>query len=94
MERFEPNGHLTDEALFALVSGDPDELSRLEVSEHLSYYDRCLDRYLALLSDSTLEAPAHSCREPLSRQAFQRALRNTDRRNPLPATSLNISATG
>ena len=43
MERFHTDGHLTDEALAALIrDGRPDELSRLEIAEHLSFCDVCL----------------------------------------------------
>ena len=37
MELFDKNGHLTNEALAALDSNALDELTRLEVSEHLSF---------------------------------------------------------
>ena len=90
MERFEQNGHLTDEALSSLVSGGLDELSRLEVSEHLSYCDRCLDRYLALLSKSALEAPAHSCREPLMLRIRRSALRVLESRLATAAAAVII----
>ena len=42
MEYFRPDGHLTDEALAALVRSEPlDELVRLELAEHLAYCDDC-----------------------------------------------------
>lgn len=51
-------GCLTDYALDGLVAGSLEELSRLEVSEHLSYCDRCLDRYTArLIPEVLLDAP-------------------------------------
>ena len=40
------------------MEGSLDELQRLEVSEHLSYCDACVERYTALLADGVLlEAP-------------------------------------
>ena len=49
---------LTDGALEGLMEGSLDELQRLEVSEHLSYCDACVERYTALLADGVLlEAP-------------------------------------
>lgn len=51
------DGHLTDFALAALMGGQLNELQRLEVGEHLSFCDRCLDRYSELLTIDTLEAP-------------------------------------
>jgi len=51
-------GCLTGFALQSLVDGSLGELQRLEVSEHLSYCDLCVERYAALLADETLmEAP-------------------------------------
>ena len=51
-------GCLTDGALAGLMEGSLDELQRLEVSEHLSYCDACVERYTALLTDGVLlEAP-------------------------------------
>ena len=51
-------GCLTDGALAGLMEGSLDELQRLEVSEHLSYCDACVERYTALLADGVLlEAP-------------------------------------
>ena len=48
---FRPDGHLTDEALAALVRGDAlTEMDRLELAEHLAYCDQCLQRYTELLS--------------------------------------------
>lgn len=71
MELFEQSGHLKDEALHLLTADALDEFSRLEVSEHLSYCDRCLDRYLALLSDGALETPEHTCAVPLAERIRQ-----------------------
>ena len=59
MELFHENGCLTDEGLQALVNGELDELGRLEAAEHLSYCNRCLDRYTALLTGDVIEQPAH-----------------------------------
>ena len=50
MELFREDGCLTDEGLQALVGGSLDEWGRLEAAEHLSYCDRCMDRYTALLT--------------------------------------------
>lgn len=49
MELFREDGCLTDEGLLAVTKGGLDELGRLETAEHLSYCDRCMDRYTALL---------------------------------------------
>ncbi len=57
-EFFHDNGHLTQDALHCLVNGaDADEICRLELAEHLSFCDCCLDGYMALLSDSLLIDP-------------------------------------
>lgn len=53
-EYFTIEGHLTDYALNRLIAGEPDELRRLEISEHLAFCDTCIDRYTAMLADETL----------------------------------------
>ena len=50
MELFDQNGCLTEEGLHAVIGGQLDELGRLEAAEHLSYCDKCMDRYTALLT--------------------------------------------
>lgn len=57
MELFQENGCLTDEALHGLIEERLDEMGRLEVAEHLSFCDRCLERYTAMLTDDTLKTP-------------------------------------
>lgn len=47
-------GHLTDFALNQLVSGELDEMGRLEVAEHLAFCDHCLERYTAVLDGRPL----------------------------------------
>ena len=90
MELFDKNGHLTNEALAALDSNALDELTRLEVSEHLSFCDRCLDRYLAGLTDAALETPAHSCRESLVQRIRRAALRLLENRVATAAAAAAI----
>ena len=75
MTCFRPDGHLTDEALAALVRGDPlPELERLELAEHLAYCDQCLQRYTELLAEAPLLTPARSCQESLRRRIWRRAV--------------------
>ena len=45
MKLFRDDGHLTDEALTALAGESLDDLSRLEIAEHLAFCDLCLQRY-------------------------------------------------
>ena len=72
MTCFRPDGHLTDEALAALIRGDAlAELDRLEIAEHLAYCDPCLQRYTELLAEAPLLTPARSCRESLRRRIRQ-----------------------
>lgn len=54
---FTPDGHLTDNALITLIYDEPDELSRLEIAEHLSFCDQCTARYAQLLTDDCLIEP-------------------------------------
>ena len=76
MEFFDQHGHLTDEALRALTENAPmDELSRLEVAEHLAFCDQCLQRYTLYLAGQPTLVPAHSCQESLWRRIRQRSIR-------------------
>ena len=69
MKIFCKDGHLTEEALTALISGESlSPLERLEISEHLAYCDICLQQYTDALTDTNLLIPTHSCRETLWRR--------------------------
>ena len=55
---FDSGGHLTEKALADLCrDAIPDELSRLEIAEHLSYCDDCTEKYTALLCGEVLLEP-------------------------------------
>lgn len=58
MTCFSLDGHITDEALRALAADNiPDEENRLELAEHLSFCNACLEKYAALLTDDALLTP-------------------------------------
>lgn len=57
---FNNDGHLTDYALKSIIKDNLDEISRLEIAEHLSFCDECIVRYTDLLSDDTLMIPLES----------------------------------
>lgn len=76
MELFRNDGCLTDEGLQALIEGKLDELGRLEAAEHLSYCDRCLDRYTALLTGDVLEQPPRDLSRPVGRTILIRLMQN------------------
>lgn len=60
-ELFTPDGHLTDQAFSLLIAQQLDPLQSLEVSEHLSFCDRCLERYTAILcGDIPVPSPQSS----------------------------------
>lgn len=56
-EFFDIQGHLTDAALDALIDETADELQRLEIAEHLSFCDHCLERYTSRLTGEVLVVP-------------------------------------
>ena len=57
-ELFDQEGCLTDFALHSLIEDSPlEELERLEIAEHLSFCDRCVSRYAALMEQAPLQAP-------------------------------------
>ena len=82
MELFRDDGCLTDEGLHALIAGELDEMGRLEAAEHLSYCDKCMDRYTALLTEDVLEQPPRSARGAMMTTIFVRLMQNTWGRAP------------
>lgn len=94
MERFREDGHLTDEALSALVRQAPlGELERLEVAEHLAFCDDCLQRYTLLLADTPLLIPAQSCRETLWVRLRRRSIRLMTSRYATAAAAVVLALT-
>ena len=77
MELFREDGCLTDEGLRAVTTGGLDELGRLETAEHLSYCDRCMDRYTALLTADALETPPKPLRGAVMSNIWVRLMQNT-----------------
>ena len=68
-------GCLTDRALDGLIAGSLGELERLEISEHLSYCDRCLDRYTALLTPEVLIEPSELMKQSILSSLRKKAAR-------------------
>ena len=94
MDLFRHDGHLTDEALAALVTGMPlDETARLEMAEHLAYCDLCLQRYTDALADAPLLVPEHSCRESLWRRVRVRTVRIFTNRYAAAAAGIVLALT-
>jgi hypothetical protein len=71
---FDTDGHITDAGFAALINDSPDELARLELSEHLDFCDRCVDRYSALLLEPLLKEPA----EPIASSVMSRLKRRAN----------------
>lgn len=94
MEPFRTDGHLTDETLAALARGrELDELTRLEIAEHLAFCDACLQRYTDLLATAPLLVPAHSCRESLWVRVRRRTLRLVTSRYATAAAAVALALT-
>lgn len=94
MEYFRHDGHLTDTALTALVRNDPlEELTRLEIAEHLAFCDQCLQRYTQLLSGDKLLMPEESCRTSLLNRIRQRAIRLIASRYATAAAAVALALT-
>ena len=74
MELFNKEGHLTDEALRAVIEETLDEMGRLEASEHLSYCDDCLVRYTMLLTDDSLLTPKAPLAPPVLSRLRKKAV--------------------
>ena len=57
-------GHITEEGFAALAGGTLDELSRLELAEHLAFCDLCCARYAQLTEQGPLEQPSRPLAAP------------------------------
>ena len=77
MELFREDGCLSDEGLHALTAGQLDELGRLEAAEHLSYCDKCTDRYTALLTADALADPPRDVRRTVMSTIWVRLMQST-----------------
>lgn len=94
MDLFQPNGHLTDGALNALTTDEAlDELSRLELSEHLSYCDCCLQRYMDALETVPLLTPAKPCKAQVRTRIRRRSLRQLTTRYATAAAAVALALT-
>mgnify|MGYP000857314679 CR=1 FL=1 len=93
MNTFDSGGHLTDDALQALLSGGPlSELDRLEIAEHLEFCDACLLRSVERLPHEALLTPAHSCRSTLWPRIRRRNARELAGRFATAAAAITIAA--
>ena len=91
---FDQNGHLSDQAIAALVSGDElDALTRLEIAEHLSYCDFCLQRYTDALTGNLLLTPEVSCRHTIWRKIRERTVRILTSRYATAAATMALALT-
>lgn len=94
MTIFRQDGHLSKEALHALAQGaELEELTRLEIAEHLSYCDACLQRYTEALTNAPLLTPMHSCRESLWRRIRERTVRILTSRYATAAAAVALALT-
>lgn len=94
MELFDRNGHLTEEALAALIrERELDELGRLEAAEHLAFCDLCLQRYMDALAGAELLTPERSCRESLWVRIRMRTVRLVTSRYATAAAAVALALT-
>jgi len=92
MEVFRADGHLTDEALLLLIQeGVPEELTRLEIAEHLAFCGECLERYTRLLDAAPLLTPARSCERSLWARIRARAIQAFTSRYATAAAAATFS---
>lgn len=72
---FNQDGHISDNGFFLLSKGEPDELTRYEMAEHLDFCDLCVDRYSLLLTgDDMLLAPSDQLPEPVMAMVRRKAI--------------------
>ncbi len=91
-ELFLKDGHLTDYALSALMGGTLDDLQRLEVGEHLSFCDHCLERYSDLLTIDTLESPSRDLTPEVMQRIRRKKWRTSVRRYTAAVAAVAIGS--
>jgi len=72
---FNQEGHINKEGFKLLLNNKVDELQRLELSEHLSFCDRCLEEYMDCLQDIQLLAPQTSLAQEIFKKARYKAMK-------------------
>ena len=71
---FDKDGHITQRGFSLLTAGEPDELTRYELAEHLDFCDLCVDRYSLLLCGGGLMVPREEIAEPVMAKIRRKAL--------------------
>lgn len=72
---FNDSGHITDYGFELLINGEPTELERLEIAEHLDYCDLCVAEYTKKLENITLLTPVNSVSESVFKQIRNKAVK-------------------
>lgn len=54
---FNDDGHISDFGFYRLQKNELNEIQSLEIAEHLSFCDKCIEKYTSILSDSNLLEP-------------------------------------
>lgn len=92
---FREDGHLSGWALTALAKNEDrfSELERLEIAEHLSFCDDCLQRYTLALEGEALLVPEHSCQKALWARVRNRAIRLVTSRYATAAAAVTLALT-
>ena len=91
---FDRKGHLTEQAITALIrQTELDPLTRLEIAEHLAYCDVCLQRYTQALTEEALLAPPQSCRDTIWWRIRERSIRILTSRYATAAAAVALALT-
>lgn len=95
MEAFRPDGHLSEDALVRLARNEEgfDGLERLEIAEHLTFCDYCLQRYTGILETAPLLVPRKSCQRSLWNRVRFRSLRLAAGRYATAAAAVALTLT-
>lgn len=90
---FGSDGHLTDDAFIDLDSGIADEMTRLEISEHLSFCDECVLRYSEYMENSVLEEIPPNLTKDISKAVVKYSLKDNIKRYLLVGTAACFAIT-
>ncbi len=69
---FTKDGHITKQAYALFLSGDMCEKSRLEIAEHLSFCDECIEHFVLAIGQEALVSPPNSTRSSIIKTIYAR----------------------
>jgi len=69
MKNFKEDGHISKEGFLKMQGNQCTTLERLELTEHISFCNPCLEQYLALVEEGKILTPQRSMQQAILQKA-------------------------